>query len=68
MTQYVVFKGFYSDRQYFKGVIGNSIEYTSLASAAKTFWSESEAREKAEALENVTGNSHSVDDLEDVIR
>jgi hypothetical protein len=65
MTQYVVSKGFYTNRQYFKGVTGNSIQYTSLAVAGKTFWSESEAKEKALALENVTEISHNVEEIED---
>ena len=65
MSKYVVAKGFSSSRQFFKGMTGNTIGYTSSSACGEKFWSEYDARVKAEALETVTGNSHEVVALED---
>jgi hypothetical protein len=65
MADYVIAKGFSRSRQYFNNVIGDTIRYTSFASGAKKFWSQSQAEEKAKALETVTGNSHDVVEVDD---
>jgi hypothetical protein len=65
MTQYVVAKGFSSSRQFFNGMTGNTIVYTSSSANAEKFWGEYDAREKAEALEKVTGNSHEIVELDE---
>ena len=65
MSKYVVAKVFLSSRQFFTGVKGNTISYTSLVASSESFWSESDARVKAEALETVTGISHEVVEVDD---